>query len=267
MIIDSHSHVIIPNNKHIEIMKDANVDMTILFSTLIHPEKSESYNEFIEEMGMLQKILNNQINGKEARERSLQELVDTVNRFPERFIGFGPVPVGMSAQDTGEWIESKIVKNNLKGLGEFTLGPNSIKLLQPIFESANELNGLPIWIHTFSPLGINDIKELVELTKQFSKVPVVFGHLGGLNWLETIQMVKDIPNGYLDISAFYTTFALSLAMKEVPDRTMFSSDYPYGDPYLAIEAVKRYAPSKDIERRVLGETIADLLNITVPSPS
>ncbi|WP_404978199.1 amidohydrolase family protein [Bacillus paralicheniformis] len=128
------------------------------------------------------------------------------------------------------------------------------------------MKGLPIWIHTFSPLGINDITDLVDLTKLYSKVPVVFGHLGGLNWLKTIQLVKDIPNGYLDISAFYTTFALSLAMKEVPDRTMFSSDYPYGDPYLAIEAVKRYAPSKEVERMVLGETIADLLNITVSSP-
>ncbi|WP_227005651.1 hypothetical protein [Bacillus paralicheniformis] len=62
------------------------------------------------------KKLSNQINGKEARERSLQELVDTINSFPDHFVGFGPVPVGMSVQETGEWIETKIVKNNLKGL-------------------------------------------------------------------------------------------------------------------------------------------------------
>lgn len=264
MIIDSHAHVVVPNEKQIEVMNQANVDMTILFSTLVHPEKSSTREEFVQEMGVLQQILNNKINGKEARMLSMKELIDTVKRYPDRYIGFGSVPIGISEKETIEWVDQQIVENGLKGLGEFTLGPGQLDLLKPVFKAANELGNLPVWVHTFDPLTMQDIKHLADLAKANPNIPVIFGHLGGINWLHTISLAKGIPNVYLDISAFYTTFALSLAMKELPERTIFSSDFPYGDPYLAIQAVQRYAPSKEVEKLVLGETIAQLLGITVP---
>lgn len=39
MIIDSHAHVVLPVEKHIEMMDSSGIDKTILFSTLVHPEK------------------------------------------------------------------------------------------------------------------------------------------------------------------------------------------------------------------------------------
>ncbi|NRR03934.1 amidohydrolase family protein [Brevibacillus sp. RS1.1] len=261
MIIDSHSHVHSSVESHLNIMDESNIDKTVLFSTLVHPEKNESYSEFVEEMGKLSNILANRINSSEARIKAMDELIRTVRQYPDRFIGFGSIPLGFSETETMEWVETKIVNNGLRGFGEFTLGSGQIGLLDPVFKAANEWRGLPIWVHTFEPLKMVDIRDLAYLVQKNPNVPVIFGHLGGLNWLDTINLTKDIDNAYLDTSAVYTVFALSLAMKELPDRTLFSSDHPYGDPYLAKIAVQRCAPSKEVERRVLGETIAELLEI------
>jgi len=40
MIIDSHSHVFLPVEKHLEIMGNDGIDKTVLFPTIIHPEKT-----------------------------------------------------------------------------------------------------------------------------------------------------------------------------------------------------------------------------------
>ncbi|MES9765268.1 amidohydrolase family protein [Priestia megaterium] len=99
------------------------------------------------------------------------------------------------------------------------------------------------------------------LTQKYENVPVIYGHMGGIHWLQTIEMIKDTKNAYLDISAFYTTYALSLAIKEIPERTLFSSDFPYGDPYLNLQAVKRYTSSGEVVDRVLGGNISNLLHL------
>jgi predicted TIM-barrel fold metal-dependent hydrolase len=47
---------------------------------------------------------------------------------------------------------------------------------------------------------MTDIRELAQLARNNPNVPVIFGHLGGLNWLETITLAKEIDNAYLDVS-------------------------------------------------------------------
>lgn len=261
MIIDSHAHVVLPTERQIEMMDLSGIDKTILFSTLVHPEKSESYEEFIQEMDILNQILNNEINPLEARLRALEEVKDAVIKYPDRFIGFGSVPLSSSSEELNHWIEMIVKDHKMKGLGEFTLGTGQIKLLEPVFQAASNYSSFPIWVHTFHPLNLNDIRELFSLTRKYPNVPVIYGHLGGTHWLQTIALIKETRNAYLDISAFYTTYALSLAIKELPEKTLFSSDFPYGDPFLNKLAVERHASCDEVIQRVLGGNIADLLNI------
>ena len=53
MIIDSHAHVVLPIEKHIKMMDESGIDKTVLFSTLVHPEKSSNVKEFTTEMNKL----------------------------------------------------------------------------------------------------------------------------------------------------------------------------------------------------------------------
>ena len=66
---------------------------------------------------------------------------------------------------------------------------------------------------------------------------------------------------YLELSTANVIFAVRLAIKEVPDRTLFGSDAPYGDPVLARATVERVTRPGELRDRVLGGTLAELLDL------
>lgn len=264
MIIDSHAHVMLPIEKQLLLMEDAGINKTILFSTTPHPERANNLESFEKEMAVLNNILAGNCTIEE-RVNSIKEttieLCEKIKKYPDKFLGFGAVPLSLSYEETCQWIDKNIVSNRLLGVGELTIGTGQAKLLNNIFRALTDFKGLPIWIHTFHPLNLSDIKYIVELSKEFVKIPVIFGHMGGINWLDTIKIAKEHRNIYLDLSATFTAIAPKLAMSELPERTLFSSDAPYGDPLLARKMVELLSPSDEITDMVLGENITKLLNI------
>lgn len=261
MIIDSHQHVIVPTEKQLALMSQAGVDKAILFPTSVHPETTNDLESFEKEMEALNGIVSGKQNAIEAKIKSMQELATVIENNPTKFIGFGSVPIGLSQHETSSWIQDKVIRNNFRGLGEFTLAPGQIQLLKPIFSAAREFNNLPLWIHTFSPLTLDDIKAISELAKQYTEVPVILGHLGGANWLETIKLAKESKNLFLDLSATFSTIVVSLAIKSLPERTLFSSDAPYGNPLICRETIESVTNDSYVKDQVLGLNIAELLNL------
>jgi hypothetical protein len=264
MIIDSHAHVMLPVEKQILMMEEASVDKTILFSTTPHIEKAYDMESLENEMQVLTNILASNTTVEDRIKnikKTTEELKEVIDNNPAKFIGFGQVPLKLSYDETKEWISENIVKNKFYGLGELSPGPGKIKDLEVIFKSSQELGKLPLWVHTFYPLNIDDINELIELSKKYSEVPLILGHMGGTNWLQTIKMAKENKNIYLDLSATFTTLAPTIAIKELPYRTLFSSDAPFGDPLLVRQMVERISPSKEVVDNVLGGNISRLLKL------
>ncbi|AFM39856.1 putative TIM-barrel fold metal-dependent hydrolase [Desulfosporosinus acidiphilus SJ4] len=259
MIIDSHQHVILPSEKQLSMMSETGIEKTILFSTTVHPEIAFDLDSFEKEMGILNEIISGKRNPLDARIKSIKEQVKVIAENPTKFIGFGSVQLGLSQEQTACWIEDNIIANKFRGLGEFTLTSGQMHLLEPVFAADVEFGYLPLWIHTFSPLTLDDIKSIAALAKKYPKTPVILGHLGGANWLETIKLAKEIRNLYLDLSGTFSILVVSLAIKEIPERTLFSSDAPYGDPLLARETIERVTNDNYVKDRILGENIAQLL--------
>ncbi|MDT8716889.1 amidohydrolase family protein [Clostridium sp. 19966] len=262
MIIDSHAHVMLPTEKQLLMMEEAGVDKTILFTTSIHPEKAEDLKALEKEISILNNVLAGALPVEErikSLKKSTKELKQAVASNPSKFIGFGMVPLTLNYEDSGIWIEENIVKNDFLGMGEFSPASGHVKDLEVIFQASKEFGNLPIWIHTFHPLTLQDIKEIVELAKKYYKVPVILGHMGGINWIETIKLAKESSNIYLDLSAAYTTMAPSIAIKEIPSRVLFSSDAPFGNPKLGIEMVKAVTKDRRSLKRVLGENVLEIL--------
>lgn len=262
MVIDGHSHVTLPIQEHIKAMDEAEIDKTVLFSTTFHPEKSKNFTEVKASMG----FLNDLLTGKkgtmvEARQKSVSELVEVIHQYPDRYIGFGAVPAGLELDATFQYVNEVIERNHLVGMGEFTLGDGQIRLLKNIFHASQEFHNLPIWIHAFFPLTFQDIKEIAELAKSYPETPVILGHLGGSNWIETVTLVKEISNLYLDTSAYYSTFVLGSIINEVPEKCFFGVDRPFGDLRLSKSAILQLAKTPSIANAVLGENIANLLGI------
>ena len=50
-----------------------------------------------------------------------------------------------------------------------------------------------------------------------------------------------------------------MALLELPERCLFSSDAPYSDPFLYRQMIEYLSPSKTITNLVLGENIMELL--------
>jgi predicted TIM-barrel fold metal-dependent hydrolase len=261
MIIDSHAHVMLPTEQQIHLMDEAGVGRTILFATTVHPERAADLPGFRQEMRTLQEILAGRKAGAEARVQAHAELLAVIAAYPDRFVGFGSPPLGLDLDQTATWVETEVVGRGLHGLGEFTLAPGSVHLLEPVIAAAALHGNLPLWVHTFFPLGLDDIRQLVDLADRHPTVPLILGHLGGVHWLEAIELASARPHIYLDLSAAFSPLAPKFAVQSLPERTLFSSDAPYGDPVIARQLVERVVPDPVLQRMVLGENAARLLDL------
>lgn len=262
MIIDGHSHVILPAKKHIQLMNEAGVDKTILFSTSLHPENAENLQSLKYEMKKLSHIVGGKTNTSiDAKRKSIAELMNVIQTYPDRYVGFGNVPAGLSENETNIFVEENIANNKLAGIGELTPASGQIQTLKTIFESSLTFGKLPLWIHAFNPLVLQDIKEIAQLCKTFSEIPVILGHMGGSNWMTAIELAKEIPNLYLDTSAYFSTLVLKIVVNELPLKCIFGVDMPFGDLQLSLEAVKKICKDSHIADAVLGGNISKLLKL------
>lgn len=262
MIIDGHSHVTLPIKQHIKDMDDNGVSKTILFSTTFHPEKALNADEVVREMNYLNDLLAGKKGSMlEARIRANGELKDAIDQFPDRYVGFGNVPIGLDMKKTIEYMEKNIYNNGFVGIGELTLGTGMVGRIENIFKAASEFNYLPIWIHAFYPITLQDIYDIAHLAKQNPKIPVIIGHLGGVNWIETLSLIKTIPNLYVDTSAYYSTFVLGAIINEVPEKCLFGVDRPFGDLQISIDTIIKVAKTPFIANAVLGDNLESLLKL------
>lgn len=261
MIIDSHAHVMLPQQRQLQLMEEANVDCTVLFTTSIHPETATSMEALEVELNSLYDILNGVKNPLNERIQAIAELAKIIKGNPTKYIGFGSIPFGLSYNENLAWINKYILANDFRGIGELTPGSGQVAQLESLFQASQEVGNLPLWVHTFMPLNFVDIKELLNLAKQYPTVPLILGHLGGMHWLNTLKAVKDIPNIYLDLSATFTTIAPSFAIREYPQRTFFGSDAPFCSPLTARTIIEQIVSDKHILEQVLGGNIAQLLNL------
>ncbi|MEU9476260.1 amidohydrolase family protein [Streptomyces sp. NPDC048191] len=134
--------------------------------------------------------------------------------------------------------------------------------LEPVLRAAADHGGLPVVVHGFAPTTAEDLRTLAALSRRHPRVPLVVSQLGGLHWMEAIELVRDTPGMYLELSTAFLVLAVRLAVRELPERALFGSDAPYGDPVVARTTVERATRSAEVRERVLGGNAAALLGIT-----
>lgn len=271
MIIDSHQHIMISTETQLTKLDQAGVDKAILFCTAPHPEKAENLCELEGEMNRLSNILagaNTQADTVGRLQKNIAEVVHATQANPDRFLGFGAVPLGLCVEETATWIETQIISHSLQGIGEFTPGTEQqILQLDTVFQAVRNTQRCPIWVHTFFPVTDRGVRLLMSLCERYGEIPVIFGHLGGTNWMDVIKFAKTQDNVYLDLSAAYTSLATKIALTELPERCLYSSDAPYGEPYLYRQLIEFVSPSQRVAQMALGENILRLLDTVKRSNS
>jgi predicted TIM-barrel fold metal-dependent hydrolase len=116
-------------------------------------------------------------------------------------------------------------------------------------------------VHGAAPTTAADLRTLADLAARHPKVPLVISQLGGAHWMAAIELARVTLNLHLELSTANIVFAVRLAIRELPTRTFFGSDAPYGDPVLARTTVERVTSPGEVRDRVLGGNLAELLGL------
>ncbi|MCO6026465.1 amidohydrolase family protein [Prevotella cerevisiae] len=262
LIIDGHSHVTFPVEKHLACMDEAGIDKTVLFRTSIHPESQSTEAGVKVEMHRLMDLLSGDpAIVREHAKKASEELFDVVERYSDRFYCFGMVQPDMDFDEMKEMVEGQIAQHHILGLGEFTLASGTLPSMENVFKVSAQTACLPLWIHCFNPLVLEDIRQIEVLARKYPSVPVIIGHSGGSNWMETIDIVKRNPNMFIDVSATFSSMVLKIIIQELPDKTFFGVDYPYGDMWIMRKMVERVCPDKVTLGKVMGGNITRLLKL------
>lgn len=261
MIIDSHSHVVLPVERHISLMEKEGIDKTVLFPTIIHPEKTGNYADLKEELELLNKILSGETNPVSARLNSIEELYQIVTEHPEKFAGFGSCPAGMDLRQTEEWIEKYIAGNSFRGIGELSVGEGQTERLENIFKAASVYKNLPVWIHTFNPLKAPDIGNIIDMSRMYPDVNVILGHGAGSYWMEALERIQYLSNVYFDISASFTVMSIKIAAELIPERVLFSVDMPFGSPAAMKKMVEEAVTDPAVVELIFSGNIRRLLDL------
>ncbi|WP_433661155.1 amidohydrolase family protein [Nocardia sp. CA-128927] len=140
MIIDAHSHVHVPVEDHIALLDEAGVDKTVLFMSR---PRARDLAALRQEMDLLHQALAG--GGGAGHETAWRELDAALTAYPDRFIGFGSVP--LDAPDVGALVERDVVGRGLRGIGELTPPPDQAALLEPVLRAATDHDGLPVVVH------------------------------------------------------------------------------------------------------------------------
>ncbi|WP_330455617.1 amidohydrolase family protein [Streptomyces sp. NBC_00820] len=265
MIIDAHSHVHDPLGPHLSALDDAGVDRVVLFPTRPHPERAKDLASLRREMSVLDTALKGEADGAAAADGfavAQRELHAALAAHPDRFLGFGSVRLGRPAAETGEAVARDVVARGLHGVGELTPPPDRAALVEPVLQAAHDHAGLPVIVHGWAPTTAGDIRTLASLAARYPKAPLVISQLAGTNWMQAIELARATPNIYLELSTAHLIFAVRLAIRELPTRTLFGSDAPYGDPVVARTTVERVTAPGEVRDRVLGGNLAELLRLS-----
>ncbi|MFH7595571.1 amidohydrolase family protein [Streptomyces racemochromogenes] len=261
MIIDAHSHVHDPVEAHVGLLDEAGVDRAVLFATRPHPERAGDLAALRREMAVLDEALGGRAGTVEAYRGAWRELDAALAARPDRFIGFLSVPLGLGTEETAALVEREVVGRGLHGIGELTPAPGGAGQIEPVLQAAADHGRLPVVVHGSAPTTAEDLAALAALAARYRDVPLVVSQLGGQHWMQAVELVRDTPNMYLELSTAPVVFAVRLAIEELPDRTLFGSDAPYGDPVLARTLVERVTGPGGVRDRVLGGTLAELAGL------
>ncbi|WP_018548900.1 amidohydrolase family protein [Streptomyces sp. LaPpAH-108] len=262
MILDAHSHVHDPLGPQLAALDDAGVDRAVLFLTRPHPERATDVASLRREMSVLEGALGGGTgSGDDGYTQAWREFDAALAAHPDRFLGFGSVRLGRPAEETLAAVARDVVGRGLYGIGELTPPPGRADLVEPVLRAAHEHGDLPVVVHGYAPTTAADVRTLAALAARYPRVPLVISQLAGANWLEAIELARVTPSLRLELSTAHLVFAVRLAIQELPTRTFFGSDAPYGDPVVARTTVERVTPRGEVRERVLGGNLAELLGL------
>lgn len=193
---------------------------------------------------------------------AISNLVDYVDRFPDRLIGFVRINpgAGKAALDS---IEAAAKYPQIKGVKLHPIS-NLLKPYNPlcvaVMKKAAELD-LPVFIHCGDKVAAQPWQ--IGLGAQECPDTTIICHMGGFfHGEEAIRMAKKNPNIYLDTSSIPYPHIIAKAIHELgAERIVFATDNPAGDPVSDLQKILNLNLDKQTQEQILWKNSAKILKL------
>lgn len=203
-------------------------------------------------------------------------VLDAVQRFPNRLVGFGCVYPEEPDRALNEI--DRCVTEGLRGIGElgfYTRGMThqDIVRMEPICRVISHLK-IPLLLHanetvghSYPGKGDTDLREIYRFVSSFPDVSIILAHWGGgLIFYEMMPSVARVTQRvYYDTAAspfLYRKDIYRVAHEIIgPDRIIFGSDYPLIRPRRYLDDIQNAGLDRTPVDQILGENLRRLLDL------
>jgi hypothetical protein len=105
-----------------------------------------------------------------------------------------------------------------------------------------------------------DFGVTVEFVTRYENLKIIIPHMGAYSGGEENVMKRLHGNENVYFTTSHSTLDSTYARRIGPERLLYASDFPYGDPKQAIDRVRSLGFSDEDEALVFGENVERLLN-------
>jgi predicted TIM-barrel fold metal-dependent hydrolase len=209
---------------------------------------------------------------KEGNDYVLESMI----KFPDRFIGFITVPWSGSEKVIREC--ERGIASGAQGVGELALyhQPHNHRVLlqgEPLVHLI-EQKGVPLLLHINEPVGHSyagkmdvDFKALQDFIAAYPDLTIILAHWGGgFFFFELMPEIKKITkNVFYDTAAsplLYHQKIFEVALNIVgEERILFGSDFPLLTPRKYFKEMAMTIASEDILKKIKGENAKRLFKL------
>ncbi len=194
-------------------------------------------------------------------EKGNRFMLDTVVKYPERFVGFFTYnphyPTLMESE-----LPTYFKTTGIKGI-KIHQGTHKTTLKNPsyrnIYSFADKFR-IPIMIHTWS---METIKNIEEISAEYQNAVFIMGHFGAVpdNMIYAAKVIHSRNNVYGDttVSTMFEKNVEWLVEIAGENKVLYGTDMPFIDPRVCMGRVIHSDLTKSVKEKVLGITINEIL--------
>ena len=167
--------------------------------------------------------------------------VEAVRRYPDRLRAYCSVNPNYPEQleaDLETFEAHSDVYVGLKFLSDYHGLPLTHEAYRPAWAYADERE-LLILAHTWGGSEYDGEDVVREVAERYPRVKFLLGHSCHGAWDEAVQLARDFPNVYLELTAVFDDRGAleKFAHEAGSERMLFGTDLPWFDPHQAVGAL------------------------------
>ncbi|WP_067574884.1 amidohydrolase family protein [Nocardia acidivorans] len=259
MTIDIHAHVTCDLDTRLAADEAAGIDLTVLLSTRVHPERARTIDEVRAEFAVLQNVIGGASADPSVFDGPARELRAALDAHPGRVVGMAAAPLSLNEKSLLGFVDEQLRHPAMVGIGELTPAPGAAETIEPVLQLADDHGGLAVLAHGFAPHTDADLRVYADIARRYPRVPIIIGAFGGLHAMLAVDLAREVRNLHLDLSSALQAFVLAAAVREIPDKCLFGSNTPYGVPAASLATIHSVVPDPRTLRAVLHDNAATLL--------